>query len=134
MIGRVALSIDTSRPLQHPADLPALISAFVGALPEDEPDWLEWKTTLDLGDKSVQGRIARTILGMANRKVAAAMRAMGGCGYIVVGAEPGSVAGIVPIDPVRTRAGDPAFPRAEWACMALGLHQHGLGDCARRHC
>lgn len=94
----MALSIGTSRPLRTPGELAALISAVVGALPEDERDWLEWKRSLDLGDKVVQGVIARTILGMANRTVAGAMRAVGGFGYIVIGAEPGSVTHVIPID------------------------------------
>lgn len=94
----MALSIDTSRPLRTPGELAALIATIVAALPEDEHDWLEWKGSLDLGDKAVQGVIARTILGMANRTVAAALRAMGGFGYIVIGAEPGSVTGVIPID------------------------------------
>jgi hypothetical protein len=98
MMTPMALSIDASRALRTPTELAALIAAVVAALPEDERDWLEWKKTLDLGDKGVQGAIARTILGMANRTVAAAIRAVGGFGYIVIGAEPGSVTGVVPID------------------------------------
>lgn len=97
--GRMALQIDKTRALRTHDDLRALIGAIVAALAEDEPDWLEWKSTLDLNDKIAQGRIARTILGMANRPVVTALRAMEGYSYIVVGAEPGAAAGITRIDP-----------------------------------
>jgi hypothetical protein len=109
MMSPMALSIDTSRPLRTPAELAALIAAVAAALPEDERDWLEWKSTLDLGDKSVQGVIARTILGMANRTVATAMRAMAGFGYIVVGAGPGLVTGVVAIDSSELGRGSSPF-------------------------
>jgi hypothetical protein len=95
----MALHIDRTNALRTPEQLDALIAAIVIALPEDEPDWLEWKSTLDLRDKAVQGRIARTILGMANRPLATALQAMEGYSYIVIGAEPRSVAGITRIDP-----------------------------------
>lgn len=47
----------------------------------------------------VQGTIARHVLGMANRYPERAVRYAGGCGYVVVGAEPGSCAGVVEVDP-----------------------------------
>src|SRR5260370_14463274 len=102
MMRRMALRIDTTGRLRTPEELAALVAALVAAFPEDEPDWLEWKSTLDLNDKVVQGRIARTVLGMANRPVATAQRAMEGLGYIAIGADPSSltgVTGVVRADP-----------------------------------
>lgn len=55
--------------------------------------------TAVLGRKETQVTIARHILGMANRRVADALRQAGGCGYIVIGAEPGSVTGVAETDP-----------------------------------
>ena len=46
-----------------------------------------------LGQKDRQATLARHILGMANHSSDDARRHAAGCGYIVVGAEPGSVAG-----------------------------------------
>jgi hypothetical protein len=42
---------------------------------------------------------------MANRTVAAAERNAGGCGYIVIGAEAGSVSGVTEIDPAALGQG-----------------------------
>jgi hypothetical protein len=51
----MALLIDTTRPLRRPDELLALVVAIVGASPNDEPDWLEWKQAMDLGHKATQG-------------------------------------------------------------------------------
>ena len=101
MISRVAPDIPTARPLRTHAELAQLVAAIVKASPTGETDWLEWKRTLDLSSKIARGVIARTILGMANRTVATAMRSMGGCGYIVIGAEPGLVKGVTEVDPAQ---------------------------------
>jgi hypothetical protein len=101
----MAVVIDTSRALRTPGDLVSLVRAIVAALPEDELDWIEWKCSGDLSDKSTQGTIARHILGMANRRPEqAALRAQG-CGYLVFGAEPGSVPGVTPVDPSQLDQG-----------------------------
>lgn len=91
--------IDTRVPLRSPLELTGLVSAIVAASPNDETDWLEWKSGMDLGRKDSHVTTARNILGMANRRVAEALRQAGGCGYIVIGAEPGSVTGVTEVDP-----------------------------------
>ena len=96
---QVAVLIDARVPLRSPPELVGLVSAIVAASPNDETDWLEWKSGMDLGRKETQVTIARHILGMANRRVADALRQVGGCGYIVIGAEPGSVTGVTEADP-----------------------------------
>jgi hypothetical protein len=93
--------IPTARPLRTHAELAQLVAAIVKASPTGETNWLEWKRTLDLSTKIAQGVIARTILGMANRTVATVMRSMGGCGYIVIGVEPGLVKGVTEVDPAQ---------------------------------
>lgn len=105
----MAVQVDTSRALRRPDELAALVSAVLQALETDELDWIEWKSALDLGIKSVQGMLARHILGMANRQPDAAAAHMQGCGYIVVGAEPGSAAGVRPIDPAQLSQGILAY-------------------------
>jgi hypothetical protein len=85
--------------LRSSLELTGLVTAIVAASPNDETDWLEWKSGMDLGQKDSHVTIARHILGMANRRVADAVRQAGGCGYIVIGAEPGSVAGVAEADP-----------------------------------
>jgi hypothetical protein len=101
----MAVVIDTSRALRTLGDLSSFVRAIAAALPEDELDWIEWKCAGDLSDKATQGTIARHILGMANRRPEqAALRAQG-CGYLVMGVEPGSLHGITPIDPSQLDQG-----------------------------
>jgi hypothetical protein len=97
--------IDTVRALRTPSELVTLVRAVVAALPEDELDWIEWKCVGDLSDKATQGTIARHILGMANRRPEKAMLRAQGCAYLVIGAEPGSLPGITPIDPSQLDQG-----------------------------
>jgi hypothetical protein len=94
--GAMALSIDTSEPLRTPRQLASLVRAVVNAEATDEKPNLEWKSILDIGKSGKQGHfsIARCILGMANRQVDNAATSFGGCGYLVVGAEPGGVTGV----------------------------------------
>jgi hypothetical protein len=97
----MAVLIDSSRPLRTPHELAGLVSAIAAASPTDETDWLEWKSSMNLGQREAQVAIARHILGMANRRVADAHTHAGGCGYLVIGAEPGSIDGIAEIDPAN---------------------------------
>lgn len=95
----MALALDTSRQFRSLSELAALIGAIVDASPtESEPDWLEWKSQADLADRKWQARIAKFIAGFANRDPAVAKLQAGGCGYLVIGAEPGSVVGVSPVD------------------------------------
>jgi hypothetical protein len=95
------IRIDSSRRLRSHADLKGLVQAVVDAGSEDETDWVEWKTDLDLDKHEGQGTVARHILGFANRQPEDASRHVGGCGYLVVGAEPGRAPGIRPVDPAN---------------------------------
>jgi hypothetical protein len=76
-------------------ELLALVRAVVAALPEDELDWIERKCHGDLTGKPTQGTIARHILGMASHMPTRAAAQAPGCGYLVMGAKPGSLAGII---------------------------------------
>lgn len=80
-------------------DLQLLVEAVVGAHEHDEADWLEWKSSLDLGSKAGCFAVVRAILGMANRIPDRAALSCGGLGYVVVGAEPGSLVGLESTDP-----------------------------------
>lgn len=95
----MVLSVDMSRAFRSPRELAILVDAVVDASENDESDWIEWKSTLILGDKETQGTLARHVLGMANRRPEYAARCAGGCGYVIVGAEPGSCVGVAEVDP-----------------------------------
>jgi hypothetical protein len=79
-------------------DLKALVEAVAQATKDDESFFLEWKSTLVLNTKPAAYHVARCILGMANRQPDFAATAMGGLGYMVVGATAGEVTGITPVD------------------------------------
>lgn len=95
----MVLQIDTSAPFLRPSQLLALVRAVSAADPHDEHRWIEWKSRLDLATSAGQGHIARTVIGLANRQPAAAAQWAGGYGYLLIGVEPGSVAGVTPVDP-----------------------------------
>jgi hypothetical protein len=101
----MAVMIDTSRAPRTPEELTGLVQAVLGALPADELDWVEWKAGMDLADKPVQGTIARHILGMANRPPTDARRHAEGCGYLLIGAEPGNPCGVTAVDPAQLSQG-----------------------------
>lgn len=94
----VALDIDTAVPLRGVSDLLCLIEAVHRAVPNDESRAIEWKSTLDLESKAGCFSVARTILGFSNRTPDIAAAEFAGLGYMLVGVEPGSVAGIASID------------------------------------
>jgi hypothetical protein len=78
----------------------AVVDAVLAASQADELDWIEWKSSLDLRDRTVRGILARHILGMANRLPDRAAANAGGRGFVVVGAEPGNRCGVEAADPV----------------------------------
>lgn len=93
------LALDISRALRSHLQLRALVDAVVAAGGADEGEWLEWKSALDLSSHEACGSVARHVLGFANRRPERANRWAGGCGYLLVGAMPGEMAGVTPIDP-----------------------------------
>lgn len=94
----MALSIEFDRGLRRPADLAELVEAVVAGQDEDEADWIEWKSTLDLTTPAGTFNLSRQILGLANRHPEQAARFMEGLGYVIVGAEPDSVEGVTTVD------------------------------------
>src|SRR5689334_17047360 len=86
--------IESSRPYRWPSELIELVEAVVRTAPNNESTWIEWKSTLDLGDKAGHYHIAKHVLGFANRMVTTARAHAGGFAYMIAGAEPGNLAGI----------------------------------------
>ncbi len=94
------LNIDMSRALRSRAELTALVESIVQAPPtEQETDYVEWKSTLDLR-ATAKDRFAagKHLLGMGNRHPDRAARTFDGCGYLVIGAEPQSLHGVTAED------------------------------------
>ena len=106
------LTLDTSRQFRSIYELAELVQAIALApSSESEPDWLEWKRGADLNDRRWHALIAKCIVGFANRDPIVAERWAGGCSYLVIGAEPGNVSGVTPIDNANLHAGISRFVR-----------------------
>jgi hypothetical protein len=92
-------NIETTRALRTEDELRALVEAIHDSpTTAQETNWLEWKSSLDLGKPEGRFAVAKAILGFANRSVAEAHRACEGAAYMVVGVEPGSALGVPNID------------------------------------
>jgi hypothetical protein len=103
----MSLGLDTSKAARSRQGRLALVTAVRDALAtEQETNWLEWKGSLDLAARATEANIAKAVIGFANRAPDIAARAMEGCAYLLVGAEPGgSLSGVVPIDQAKLEAG-----------------------------
>lgn len=92
-------NIDTTRASRTEAELSAVISAiYTSSRTEQETNWLEWKSSHNLANAEGRFAVAKAILGFANRAVTQAKLACLGVAYMVVGVEPGAVAGFPPFD------------------------------------
>jgi hypothetical protein len=114
------LAVDMSSAFWSPDELAMLVEAVLNASDNDESDWIEWKSGLDLREKETQSTLARHILGMASRRPEHAARYAAGCGYIIVGAEPGRCAGVTEVDPAVLSQGMHPYLGAEgpgWAAQ-----------------
>ena len=91
--------IDKSQALRTEDELRALVEA-IHESPQtiQETNWLEWKSSLDLGAAEGRFAVAKTILGFANRSVDQALLALEGTAYMVVGVEPGAAPGVPAFD------------------------------------
>ncbi|MFD4628179.1 helix-turn-helix domain-containing protein [Streptomyces sp. NPDC058475] len=92
------ISLDLAKPFRSPLQIRELIRAIHEAGEHDENDWIEWKSTYDLTQKETKATLSRHIIAMANRMPAKSAAIAGGCGYIIVGVEPGNVTGVSTID------------------------------------
>ncbi|MFI2315990.1 AlbA family DNA-binding domain-containing protein [Streptomyces sp. CB00072] len=94
----MTLDVDHSKAFRTPLQLRTLVAAVKHAGSHDENDWIEWKSHYSLTEKQTKATLARHIIAMANRSVAKSSQAAKGCGYILVGVEPGEITGVTTID------------------------------------
>jgi hypothetical protein len=101
----MTLNIQSNSALRRPTELQDLVRAVLQADPADESDWIEWKSFRPL--TTIEGRAdaARHILGFANRHPDRAARSFEGCGYLLIGVQPGTLFGTDRIDPADLEAG-----------------------------
>jgi hypothetical protein len=106
ILDAVPLPIDLHRVARSRAEQVALVEAVRdAATAESETNYLEWKGTLDLSEKSARAKIAAAVLGFSNRMPDVAARALGGCACMLVGVEPGALVGVAPVDAAKLEAG-----------------------------
>jgi hypothetical protein len=125
----MAISLNSTAP-GTTEEAAAVVDAVLAASPTDELDWIEWKGTLDLNSKPVQGTLARRILGMANRLPERAMAHAAGRSFVLAGAEPGNRCGITAADPASLSQGIDTFlgpERPSWT-----MHYDGPGTALAR--
>jgi hypothetical protein len=101
----MTLNIDLTRAPRRPTELQDLVGAVLEADPADETDWIEWKSARPLTTAEGRGDAARHILGFANRHPDRAARSFEGCGYLLIGVQPGRLFGTDRIDPAELDAG-----------------------------
>lgn len=94
----MTVNVDTTRAFRRPSDLQRLVLAVVAAHPADEAHWIEWKCPPVLKGAESAFRISKQILGFANRSPDTAARFAEGTAYVILGAEPGQVSGLEPLD------------------------------------
>jgi Putative DNA-binding domain len=95
----MAFPVDVSQPFRYPSELLRLVNAVRNAADHDENVWIEWKSELDLTSSLELAHITKNILGFANREPRTAATTAGGYAYLIVGASPGSLNGVKPVDP-----------------------------------
>lgn len=101
----MTLRIDTARALRSHSSHVELVRAIVAAPPStQETQAVEWKSTLDLDDRGWRARVAKGILGFANRDPDVAVRWFEGCAYFVGGASPGEANGTKVFDAAKVES------------------------------
>jgi hypothetical protein len=113
----MALPIDLSRPVRTRAEQVALVEAVRDAPgSEQETNALEWKGSLDLSAKKDLTKIVKAVVGFANRQPDEAAKAFNGCAYLLVGVEPGALAGVKLVDAAKLESGLTPYigPLIQW--------------------
>lgn len=91
------INLHSEIPLAAPR-LADLVTAVLTADDQDEADWIEWKSTLDLTATAGHVHLSRAILGFANRDPQKCTQPCGGTAYVLAGVAPGKLQGIEPVD------------------------------------
>jgi hypothetical protein len=94
------LDAAAQRAVRTPSGRRGLVAAIHdSALATNETAWIEWKNGANLlDDVDLVKHLVRHILGFANRDPDQAARVSDGCAYVLIGVEPGNLAGTAPVD------------------------------------
>lgn len=89
-----AQPLDLAQRLRRPSERLALVEYVARSLTLQENEHLEWKSGYDLGRRPDAGKVAKQLIGFANRDPVRAQRLTGGYAYVLLGVEPGAVTGV----------------------------------------
>ncbi len=93
------IGVDFNRAVFTHPERKALVEAVFSAPPgEPEKDFIKWKSGYDLRSPEDQCKLARHILGFANRNPDQAANVFGGSAYLICGVEPGDSNGVEKLD------------------------------------
>jgi Putative DNA-binding domain len=85
---------DLSKPLRRPSERLALVEHIAATPTLQENEYLEWKSAYDLSKRPEAGKVAKQLIGFANRDPTRASRFTGGHAYVLIGVEAGRLHGI----------------------------------------
>lgn len=97
---------DFTRAARRPSERRAIVEHVLASGPGTiETDYLEWKSSFDLGETKYRAATAKHILAFVNRDPARAKRNAEGYAYLLIGVEPGNLVGAADIwDPEKLEA------------------------------
>src|SRR5690349_2932284 len=85
---------DLRRPLRRPSERLALVEYIAASPTLQENEHLEWKSGYDLSRRPDAGKMAKQLIGFANRDPGRAQRLTGGYAYVLLGARAGELTGV----------------------------------------
>jgi hypothetical protein len=98
-------NVDFTKPFRGMSRLVELVRFVYDTSPDNETDWIEWKIGLELTKPAGRFAVAKQIVGFSNRDPGRAATHADGCGFMVLGAEPGRIEGQPGMDPAKLEDG-----------------------------
>jgi hypothetical protein len=83
-----------SQRVRRPSERVALVEYIAASPTLQENEHLEWKSGYDLSQRPGAGKVAKQLIGFANRDPARAQRMYGGYAYLLLGVEAGTIKGV----------------------------------------
>lgn len=118
------VQIDTDRPPFGERDARALVEAVVASDDRVEHHYLELKSEFDIASKRDQAKLAKFVLGAANRMPDKAATAFGGYAVMVIGVSHNAMNGIAPLEPLDIERAVKPFIGADgphWDLARVGV-------------
>lgn len=85
---------DLTHPLRRPSERLALVEYVATTSSLQETEHLEWKSGYDLARRTDAGKLAKQLIGFANRDPIRSRRLFEGYAYVLLGVEAGAIQGV----------------------------------------